>query len=82
MRRQSTQKRYRAVFDKFVSFAKSKGISTWNAVAGDTLTAYATNLEEEGYQYKTLVNELTTLKQAIKWMIEAGHLHGKQPIEL
>ena len=78
----STWKRYRTVFDKFVQFAPSKGISTWNAVTADTLDAYASHLEDNGYQHKTLVNELTTLKQAIKWMIEAGHLHGKQPIEL
>ena len=31
---------------------------------------------------KTLVNELTTLKQAVKWLIKEGHLQGMKPIEL
>jgi len=31
---------------------------------------------------KTLLNELTVLKQCIRWLIEAGHLMGCQPIKL
>ena len=46
------------------------------------VNAYAADLESQGYAYKTQLNELTTLKQAIKWMIQAGHLQGVKPLEL
>ncbi len=78
----SSQKRYRAVFDKFIPFAKSLGIVTWNTVDADVLTKYAADMESKDYCHKTLVTELITLKQSIKWMIEAGHLTGIEPIKL
>jgi integrase len=80
--RKSTQKRYRAVFDKFVPFATSHGITCWNGVTTTLLNEYAADLERKDYAYKTQHNELTTLKQAIRWLIQAGHLHGAKPIEL
>lgn len=80
--RKSTQKRYRAVFDKFVPFAISRGVTVWNGVTATLLNEYAADLEDKGYAYKTLLNELTTLKQAIGWMSQAGHLHGVKPIDL
>lgn len=80
--RASTRKRYRTVFDKFAVFATSRGIGVWNVVNADVLTAYAGHLEELGYAHKSLINELTVLKQAIKWMIEAGHLQNMKPIKL
>jgi len=80
--RQSTQKRYRTVFDKFIPFATSRGVTVWNGVTANVLTEYAAHLHSEGYAHKTLVNELTTLKQAVKWMVTAGHLNDASPIEL
>jgi integrase len=80
--RKSTQKRYRTVFDKFIPFAKSLGIHNWNSVAADVLNSYANHLEKKDYKHKTLVNELTTLKQAVKALIELGHLPGMTPIDL
>ena len=80
--RRSTQKRYRPVFDKFIPFAASKRVTVWNGVTADLLNQYAQHLEKDGYAHKTLVNELTTLKQAVKWLIESGNLKGMQPIEL
>lgn len=80
--RNSTVKRYRAVFDKFLPFAASRGVTVWNGVTAELLTAYAAHLEGKGYAHKTLVNELVTLKQAVKWMINAGHLRGVKPIDL
>jgi len=38
--RESTFKRYRAVFDKFIPFAKSTGIETWNEVTKQLLHRY------------------------------------------
>lgn len=46
------------------------------------LNHYASHLDRKGYAQKTLLDELTTLKQAVKWMIEAKHLIGCEPIEL
>jgi integrase len=80
--RKSTKKRYRAVFDKFIPFATSQGVTVWNGVTADILTAYIACLEEKGYANKTLVNEITTLKQAITWLSKKGHITGMQPIEL
>ena len=80
--RRSTQKRYRAVFDKFLPFAKSRGVTVWNGTTRQLLTDYSAHLESIDYAHKTLVNELTTLKQTVKWLIKEGHLRGMQPIEL
>lgn len=80
--RKSTQKRYRAVFDKFLPFASYQGVTTWNGVTTELLTAYVAHLETDGYAHKTLLNELITLKQLMKWLIHRGHLQGRKPIEL
>ena len=80
--RPSTRKKYRAVFDKFVPFAQSVGLNAWNAVDAAVLTKYAADLESKDYAHKSLQNELITLKQAIRWMIQQGHLTGVKPIEL
>lgn len=78
----STQKRYRTVFDKFIAFANREGIKNFNQVDAGVLNRYATYLEQRDYMEKTLLNELTVLKQCIRWLIEAGHLMGCQPIKL
>ncbi len=80
--RRSTQKRYRAVLDKFLPFATRKGVTVWNGVTVELLTAYAAHLQDLGYAHKTLHNELTTLKQATRWLITAGHLSGMKPLEM
>jgi integrase len=80
--RTSTQKRYRTVFDKFARFTGARGIGVWNTVTAAVLTGYASDLQTQGYAHKSIVNELTTLKQAIKWMIEQGHLGGMEPVKL
>lgn len=80
--RASTKKRYRAVFDKFIPFAQSQDIKFWNNVTSKLLNLYAAFLENDGYAHKTLVNELTTLKQAMRWLIEDGHLKDMKPIDL
>lgn len=78
----STQKRYRTVFDKFIPFAISIDIRNWNEVNAEVLNTYAAYLERSNYSHKTLVNELTTLKQAAKFLIDAGHLVDAIPIRL
>ena len=80
--RKSTQKRDRTAFDKFIPFATSRGVTIWNGVTAALLTDYAKHLESKGYSHKSQVNELTTLKQAVKWLIKEKHLQGMEPIEL
>ena len=70
----ATQKRYRAVFDKFIPFAESQGVATWSRVNRRLLTAYASHLKELGYQERTLYLELTTIKQVVKHLVEEGYL--------
>ena len=80
--RPSSRKRYRAVFDKFVAYARGKGLTTWDRVTAQTLLGYAAHLEADGYAYRTQYLELTTLKQAILWLVKKGHLAAGSRIEL
>jgi integrase len=78
----STKKRYRAVFDKFLPWATENGVVGFAQVNAGVLNRYAAYLEQKHYEQKTLHNELTTLKQCVRWLIEAGHLAGCEPIKL
>jgi integrase len=90
--RSSTRKRYRTVFDKFLAFASSVGITSWNTVDKRILERYAAHLEQTGYttpsgrkknyRHKTLHNELTILKQSIAWLIDESYLGAKEKINL
>jgi integrase len=80
--RQSTAKRYRAVLDKFLAFAPSQGIRSWNQVDADALQRYAAHLVGADHADATLRVELNTLKQLVRWLITAGHLAGATPIVL
>lgn len=71
---EATQKRYRAVFDKFMPFAQSRGVTTWVQVNRRFLKTYACWLEERGYHERTLYLELTVVKQAVKHLVEEGYL--------
>lgn len=72
--RASTQKRYRAVFDKFESFCSKNGISTSTQVNRRALERYATHLESLGKSPNTIYLELTTLIQTVKWLVAEKHL--------
>jgi integrase len=72
--RDTTRKRYRAVFDKFIPFAQSRALITWNQVTVKTLKMYNQYLEDEGYAYRTQYLELTTLKQTIGWLVDEKRL--------
>ena len=80
--RESTQKRYRAVLNKFAPYARQKNVETWNSVSESIVLQYAAHLDEKGYARKTQHNELTTIKQAYRWLITAGHLVGCKPLDL
>ncbi len=80
--RPASVKRYRAVFAKFEAFAKCEGLTTWNQVSRRTLEAYAAHLDDQGYAYATEYLELTTLKQAMKWLVEDGRLPASCLIQL
>jgi integrase len=78
----TTVKRYRAVFGKFLAFALKKHVTEWNQVTKNVLSDYAAWLDEESYAYATEYLELTTLKQAIKWLIQESHLPQSALIRL
>ena len=80
--KESTQKRYRTAFDKFVEFAEANQITTWNRVTEKELYRYAAHLESKGYANKSIRNELVTLSGCIRWLIEDGQLAGMEPIKL
>jgi integrase len=64
-----TVKRYRAVLDKFLAFARSKGVCHWQQVSKDVLRRYGSWLEDQDYHDKTQYIELTVLKQVLKWLV-------------
>ena len=79
--KKSTQKRYKAVVDKFEPFLDYKRIVDWNQVTERTLGEYAAHLTEREYAYKTVYGELSTIKTAFKWFCKEGHL-GREPLKL
>ena len=66
---EGTLKRYRAVRDKFVIFAKLQQIAFWQQVNDRQVVAYATYLAAKGYADNTLVLEIDLIKTVIKWLI-------------
>jgi integrase len=75
-------KRYRSPFKKFLTFARSVGVQSWNAVTRKTLEAYTAWLDDEGYSYATEYTEITTLKQAIKWLVAEKKLPSSCLVDL
>jgi integrase len=80
--RPTSEKRYRAVLDKFEAFALREGIESWNQVNAQTLQAYAAHLDDQGYAYATEYLELTTLKQVVKLLVQKGQLPNACAIHL
>lgn len=70
----STAKRYRAVFDKFLSFCGDRNIRLWNQVTRAVFDDYAAWLDAEGYAYATEYLEINTLKQILKYLVQQDHL--------
>jgi integrase len=79
--KKSTQKRYRAILDKFVAFAPTKSVHYWSQVTDQTLTDYASHLTNQGYARKTVYGELNLLKTVFKWLCSEGHL-AREPLKL
>lgn len=78
----STQKRYRAVFDKAVVFFEKRGLQTWNEVTESEFANYISHLDKLGYAHATQVMEAVTLKQAFNYWIEKGLLPGEMGFKL
>ena len=77
-----TWERYCAVFDKMVPFMMSQGIRGWNQLNKAFLESYAAWLDDRSYAYRTEVLELTTIKQTVNFLINAGHLPAECRIQL
>jgi site-specific recombinase XerD len=77
----STQKRYKAILDKFEPFLESKRVTDWNQITERTLSDYASHLTENEYAYKTIFGELNTIKTAFKCLCTEGHL-DREPLRL
>lgn len=80
--RPSTFKRYRTVLDKFETYCQREAINTWDSVDRKVLEAYGGILESKGYKRKTITNELTTLKQLFRFLVDEEKLPGREPIRL
>jgi integrase len=77
-----TRRRYAAVFEKFIAFALSRHVTHWHGVTRNILEAYGRWLEDAGYAYRTQTLELTTLKQAMRYMIGEGLLPERSRVHL
>ena len=64
-----TVARYRAVFDKFARFAGEQQVRYWQQVTNAVLEKYGGWLDAEDYAGRSQYLELTTVKQAVKWMV-------------
>lgn len=69
---QNTRKRYGAVFGKAIPYFEQLGIHTWNEVDQSVLEGYATFLQKQGYAHATQGLEITTLKQALNFLVDRG----------
>lgn len=78
----ATQKRYRAVFDKLLTFARDLGVGNWCQITSGFLSRYLTQLKREQYADRTLYLEATTICQTIKWLAQAGYLPLTAPFAL
>lgn len=78
----ATIKRYRTGLDKFVLHCRKHGIGVWNQVGAEVLERFIGGLEDQGYSRKSIVNDVTTVKQAFNYLLESGKLHGCEPIKL
>jgi integrase len=72
--RPTTKQRYKTVFDKFLPFAATIQVGYWNQLNQDVLSKYATWLVEQKYADATQCLELSTVKQAHKWLIDEKYL--------
>lgn len=80
--RRSTYKRYRTVFNKFEFSYKLHKLLSWDVVDDQFLENYVADLEERGYKRKTIRNEVTTLKQLVRFLIEKSLQAGREPLKL
>ena len=69
-----TVQRYGAVLNKFVRFAKDRGLLFWNQVDAAALVAYVTWLDKTDYNPRTQAFEVAALKSAVKWLISGKHV--------
>lgn len=72
--RPSTWTRYQSVFNSFLAFAPTIGVTNWNAVSKATLDRYAAHLVSRDRKPRTQAFALITVKQAHHWLIEEGHV--------
>jgi integrase len=86
---ESTQKKYRSHYDKFIPWATAHRVEHWNEVDASVLRGYAAFLKstaarssKKPYADKSVTTELTFLKGLVKWFIREGHLCDKEPIAL
>lgn len=70
----STVKRYRAIFNKFIPFAHEEGVRHWQLVSKRLLESYGSWLDDQDYAPASEYLELTTIKQAMKWLAGEKHI--------
>ncbi len=71
-----------AVFHKFFAYAPAQGLANGGGVGSRVLNVYSNHLEAECHAYRTQYVELTTLKQAVPWMVTQGRPPSDSKIDL
>jgi hypothetical protein len=77
-----TNNRYRSVRDKHQAYCANHGIMSCQRFDAKAAEQFAHCLEKEGYAYRTLYLELTTLKSAVLWLIDSGPLPAGNRLRL
>lgn len=75
-----SRQRYKAVLDKFVTFARQRGVTGWEQLDRPLLTSYLTHLQKLDYADRSIYLEGTLLKQVLKWAIAEGYLPAGTPL--
>ena len=77
-----TQKRYRAVREKHVTFCARHGLQAWGQIDKTAIETYGTWLHKKGFADRTVFLELTLLKSVVAWLVGEGHLPKSHTIVL
>lgn len=78
----ATKKRYGTTFNNFVPWALKEGVIYFDQVTKHALDRYGAYLDARGRTSKTITNELVTLVQCVRWLMDEGHLPKSEPPKL
>ena len=80
--RKSTYRIYASNLESALKFFEPNRIKYWNQIDAHVLEKYVRYLGDKKLAPKTIAEKVKQIKQAMKWLIEEGHLSGCEPVKL